>query len=181
MTSWWLVLGTVLAILIFLWLSGLAGRVDRLNHRIELAEASLDNQLVRRASATESLATSGLLDPATSMVLALAAVSARGIDPADRPSREAVESELTQDLRLSFDDPELVAELRANPAGAALMDDLAAACRRVELSRRFHNDAVAACRQVRAKRPVRSLRLAGSAAYPQTFEMDDAPPPALIN
>lgn len=168
------------AIIVFLWLSGLAGRVDRLHHRIELAAASLDNQLVRRSSATESLATSGLLDPSTSLVLALAAVSARSVDPEDRAAREAVESELSQDLRLSLDDQEQCAELRANPAGAALVEDLATACRRVELARRFHNDAVAACRQLRRRRAVRWLRLAGSAAYPQTFEMDDEPPAALL-
>jgi hypothetical protein len=173
-----LVLGLILFVLVF-WLSNLAGRVDRLNHRIELAAASLDTQLVRRASAAETLATSGLLDPGSSMVLAVAAVDARSVDPEDRDAREAVESDLSHNLRLALSDPEVILELQENPVGSDLIDDLGTACRRVELARRFHNEAVVACRQLRRKRMVRTFRLAGSAAYPRTFEMDDMVPETL--
>ena len=49
----------------------------------------------------------------------------------------------------------------------------------MQLARRFHNDAVTDVRRVRRKRVVRSFRLAGHAELPQTFEIDDDPPPAL--
>lgn len=174
-----LTLVLVILVILGLWLSNLAGRVDRLNHRIELAEASLDTQLVRRSSAAESLATSGLLDPGTSMVLAIAAMGARSVDPADRRGREAAESELSHDLRLALADPEIALELQDNQVGSELLADLGSACRRVELARRFHNEAVVACRQLRRKPMVRTFRLAGSAPYPQTFEMDDEVPESL--
>jgi hypothetical protein len=175
-----LTVALIALIILILWLSNLAGRVDRLNHRIELAAASLDSQLVRRSSAAESLATSGLLDPATSMVLAVAAMGARATDPRDTNAREAAESELSNDLRLALGDPETMAELRENQVGAELLADLGTACRRVELARRFHNEAVVACRQLRRKPMVRVFRLAGSAPYPRTVEMDDEVPQALL-
>jgi hypothetical protein len=62
----------------------------------------------------------------------------------------------------------------------ALLAELAASCRRVELARRFLNDGVRACRQVRKQRMVRWFRLAGHTPWPQTVELDDTPPPALI-
>ena len=60
-----------------------------------------------------------------------------------------------------------------------MLDDLRSTCVRVQLSRRFHNDAVRACRQVRKQRLVRWLRLAGRTPWPVTVEMDDTPPPGL--
>ena len=47
---------------------------------------------------------------------------------------------------------------------------------RVQLARRFHNDAVKEVQRVRAKRVVRWFRLAGHADLPQTVEFDDTVP-----
>ena len=55
------------------FLSYSAARLDRLHGRVEATYAALDAQLVRRAEATLELATSGLLDPASALVLASAA------------------------------------------------------------------------------------------------------------
>ncbi len=52
-----------------LYLSWTAGRLDRLYARIDAARAALDAQLLRRASVAQELATSGVLDPAASIVL----------------------------------------------------------------------------------------------------------------
>jgi hypothetical protein len=60
-----------------------------------------------------------------------------------------------------------------------MLRELAAACLRVQLARRFLNDVVRAARVVRSKRVVRYLRLAGHAEWPQTFEMSDTPPDTL--
>ena len=70
-------------------------------------------------------------------------------------------------------DPELVADLRSVPEGQELVDDLAAACSGVAMSRRFLNDGVQAARLLRSGRLVRLFRLAGHAPMPVTFEMDD--------
>ena len=55
-----------------------AGRLDRMHTRLEAAHAALDVTLVRRSSVALELASSGLLDPATSLLLAEAAHEARG-------------------------------------------------------------------------------------------------------
>lgn len=57
-----------------------------------------------------------------------------------------------------------------------LSRDVLAAWHRAALARRFHNDAVAQIVRLRSKPTVRLLRLAGRAAMPRTFEMDDAMP-----
>jgi hypothetical protein len=93
--------------------------------------------------------------------------------------RGLVESELSATLREALDDAEEVAEVRAEPGGDELLDALADAWYRVQLARRFHNEAVAQAQRMRRGRVVRALRLAGRAPLPQTLELDDSWPPAL--
>ena len=59
------------------YISWRAGRLDRLHARLETARAALDAALVRRSSVALELASSGLLDPATSLLVAGAAHDAR--------------------------------------------------------------------------------------------------------
>ncbi|MGH8869331.1 MAG: hypothetical protein ACRDYU_15230 [Actinomycetes bacterium] len=155
------------------YLTWTAARLDRLHARIEGARAALDAQLLRRASVAQELAISALLDPATSVLLAAAAHEARACGEEDR---EVAESDLTKALRAAFDDPEAVAAVSADPYGGELLAELGAAARRVQLARRFHNDAVRAARAVRRQRVVRYLRLAGRAPLPDSFEIEDSPP-----
>ena len=176
--SWGIVILLIVAFVVWR-LSAVAGRIDRLHHRIELARASLDAQLLRRARAAEALAASGLLDPASAIVLAQAASHSRNTDLEDAVERGIIESELSGDLRAVFADPESVAELRAVPEGEELLMDLAASCRQVTLSRRFLNDGVQAARLLRQDRWVRWFRLAGNAPRPEMFEMDDVAPSAF--
>ena len=70
------------ALLIGVYVSWRAGRIDRLHARVEMARAALDVTLLRRSSAALELATSGLLDPATSLLLAAAV---HGTRPAPGP------------------------------------------------------------------------------------------------
>ncbi|HEY0189083.1 MAG TPA: hypothetical protein VGC67_16440 [Cellulomonas sp.] len=93
--------------------------------------------------------------------------------------RGLVESELSSTLREALDDPTEVACLRDEPGGDELLDALADAWYRVQLARRFHNEAVAQAQRMRRGWAVRTLRLAGRAPMPQTLELDDAWPPAL--
>jgi hypothetical protein len=176
--GWGILIGLLVAFVVWR-LSAKAGRIDRLHHRIELARASLDAQLLRRARAAEALAASGLLDPASAIVLAQAASHARNTDLDDSVERGLVESELSRDLREVFAEPESVEELRSVPEGDEIVSDLAASCRQVALSRRFLNDGVQAALLLRQGRVVRLFRLAGNAPRPQMFEMDDVAPSAF--
>ncbi|GAA2248188.1 MULTISPECIES: hypothetical protein [Kitasatospora] len=174
MTTW--IWAAAALVLFAVYLSWTAGRLDRLHARIDAARASLDAQLVRRASVALELATSSLLDPAASILLYEASHAAR---QAEDEHREVAESELSLALRAVFADPEQVAALLAVPGGEEVVRDLTAAVRRVPMARRFHNDAVRAARAVREHRLVRYFRLAGRAPFPLAFEMDDEPPAAL--
>lgn len=162
----------------------LAQRMDRLHRRVLRSRSVLESQLVHRAEAAAELAASGLLDPASSVVVGEAAwvaavraprlVGGEADDLADAGAeRGLAESELTIDLRAALGGPQEQAELRADPETAAALDRLALACYRTQLARRFHNDAVVAARRLRANWLVRTFHLAGRAAMPVTFEMDD--------
>jgi hypothetical protein len=166
----------VLVLLIGVYLSWTAGRLDRLHARIDAARAALDAALVRRASVTIELAASSVLDPAASMVLYQAAHQAR---QADEENREVAESELSQALRAVFAEQGQLEVVRAAPGGQETAAELSVAVRRVPMARRFHNDAVRAARALRRHRTVRWLRLAGHAPFPLAFEMDDEPPAVL--
>ncbi|MFC5911062.1 hypothetical protein [Streptacidiphilus monticola] len=174
MSTWiWVV---VVVVAFGLYLSWTAGRLDRLHARIDAARAALDAQLLRRASAAQELATSTLLDPASSIVLYQAAHAARTAPAEDR---EVAESELSQALRAVFAEPEQLTALQEAPGGDEALADLSEAARRVPMARRFHNDSVRAARAVRRHRIVRLFRLAGHAPFPLAFEMDDEPPRVL--
>lgn len=175
----------LLALLLVLgwYLSASAARLDRLHHRVETTRAALDAQLARRAAAAVEAAP--LLDPASGLLVADAATRSLAAGEArtewlegGEPSEE-VENDLTRALHVAFGDRGEVAELRAAPLGAQTLDLLEQACLRVQLARRFHNDAVAQAVRVRRKPVVRWARLAGHAALPSMVEIDDSVPPGL--
>jgi hypothetical protein len=176
-TTTWILLAVAL-LLIGVYLSWTAGRLDRLHTRIDAARAALDAQLLRRASIAQELATAVVLDPAASILLYQAAHDAR---QAEDEQREVAESELSQALRAVFAESAQVEAVRVAPGGEDAAVELAAAVRRVPMARRFHNDAVRAARALRRHRKVRWLRLAGHAPFPLAFEMDDEPPSALAD
>lgn len=206
--SFWVVVGLALVVW---WVWVAASRLDRLHRKVGASRAVVDAQLVRRATVAAELATSGLLDPASSVLLGEAAWAALAVGgssaasivvlptdlaelldadgttndvtdwhtPADVPNRERIESELSATLREALDDPDEVADLRAEPAGDELLAALSSAWYRVQLARRFHNEAVAQTQAVRRGLFVRLLRLAGRAPEPRTLELDDSWPENL--
>jgi hypothetical protein len=178
--SGWLVVGVlvVFLLLVGLYLSMTAGRIDHLHRRIDMSRLALDAQLLRRSSVCVELASSQLLDPAASLLLASTSHQARTAADLSEDERAMAESDLTAALVAALDDDD-IAEVAASPAGQEMLDELDAACRRVQLSRRFHNDAVRACRQLRRQRMVRLFRLAGHTPWPDTWEMDDTLPEGL--
>jgi hypothetical protein len=172
----WIVLAAVVAVLLGGYLSWTAGRLDRLHARVDAARAVLDAQLLRRSGAALDMATGGSLDPASAVLLADAATRARTLGADER---EQAESDLTAALSAALVDAEFVAQLRTQQGAGVALDELAAACRRAEHARRFHNDTVRSVRRLRGKLLVRWLRLAGHAPWPETVEFDDSIPPAL--
>ncbi|MEU4362933.1 hypothetical protein [Promicromonospora sp. NPDC023987] len=182
-----IVLGALAVGLLLAWRG--AYRLDRLHRKVAASRIALDAQLVRRASAAVELAASGVLDPASAVLVADAAYAASDVGPVTSPAaalkmdglgpaRERAESGLTGTLREAMGAPESIRALRAGPAGT-VVTALAAAWYRATLARRFHNEAVAQARRVRRLWYVRLFRLAGRAPMPRTVELDDALPHAL--
>jgi hypothetical protein len=158
MSGWmWVGVVATLGALVFgVYLSSTAGRLGHLHRRIDTSCLVLDAQLLRRSSVTIEIASSGL--PLSERALA--------------------ESDLTGALLAALG-PDDVDEVGL-AGGEDMLEELDAACRRVQLSRRFLNDAVRACRQVRRQRMVRLFRLAGHTPWPDTWEMDDTIPEGLV-
>ncbi|MBB2891815.1 hypothetical protein [Flexivirga oryzae] len=187
--AWTSVVIAVIALLAW-YLSYTAARLDRLHTKVEGSVSSLDAQLVRRAEVVREVAGSGALDPASAALLADAAsasleaadvatlgggVRADGIG-ADRAQTE---STLTQVLCTTLS-TDVVAELRdENDGWPEIVEHLRSAGQRVQIARRFHNEAVRDVRRLRQRPQVRFLGLAGHTPLPITVEFDDRLPDGL--
>src|ERR1700733_2356653 len=193
----------VVVAILGVYVSWRAGRLDRLHARLEARRAALDVALVRRSSVALELASSGLLDPATSLLLASAAHDARsaqnghGWEGGQRQGagqrqgdgqgqkagqgredgkngQELPESDLTRALRAVFGQPGFRSSLDGTEGADELLSELEGAAHQVFLARKFYNDAVAATRAPRRTPLVRLLRLAGGAPLPEFFEIEDS-------
>jgi hypothetical protein len=161
-----IIAAVAVTVLLFVWVSWTATRVDRLHGRTALARASLDSALVRRAAALQALASQSADELGRAREARLLALAAASLD-ADESTREAVENDLSRALR----------EIPAD-ADPALLADLTDAARRVALARRFYNDAVRDTVSLRRRRVPRLFRLAGAEPLPAFFEIDDTIPVA---
>ena len=142
---------TLAVILIAVYVTWTAGRLDRMHARVDAAWAALDAQLVRRAAAARAL-------ELPSVVRAADAALEAGTE-----GRQDVENDLSRALRAVW--PSV-------PEGP-LRAELEAAASRVALARSFHNGAVTNARALRRNRLVRALRLAGHRAAPEFFDVVD--------
>ena len=156
-----LILVALLLVLLGVYVSWTAGRLDRLHARVDAAWAVLDAALVRRAAAARDLAAQLPFDLPQTDDLRRAADAALTGGPVDR---EAVENELSTALRL--------AEPLLPPAPCRA--ELADAATRVRLARALHNHAVADTLVLRLRRLPRALRLAGHRVLPRYFDIDDS-------
>jgi len=169
------VIATILLVIVAVAIIGVyvswtAGRLDRLHNRLEAARAALDAALVRRSAVALELAASGLLDPATSLLLAAVAHDARlALNGPELP-----QSDLTRALRAVFGQPGFRASLNGVDGAEELLTELESAAHQVFLARKFYNDAVAATRDARRRPLVRLLRLSGGAPLPEFFEIEDS-------
>jgi hypothetical protein len=165
-----IVLIVAAALFIGVYVSWRAGRIDRLHTRVDMARAALDATLLRRSSVALELATSGLLDPATSLLLATAVDGTRS---GSRP-RDLAESDLTRALRAAFSQPDFRSSMSGKEGADELLAEVEEATHQVFLARKFYNDVVALTRDARRRPLARLLRLSGSAPAPVFFEMDDS-------
>ncbi|MGE5286902.1 MAG: hypothetical protein ACM3ML_06790 [Micromonosporaceae bacterium] len=173
-----------IAVLVGFYVSWRATRLDRLNARAEAARAALDAALARRSGVALEFAASGLLDPATSVLIAGVAHDARAagqlesVAAADGEAqpRELAESDLSRALRAAYGQPRFRESLTGKGGADELLAEIEAAAHQVFLARKFYNDAVSAILAARRRPLVRLLHLAGGAPVPAFFEIDDAPP-----
>lgn len=152
------VLVVVVLGLVALWAAATANRLDRLHVRTDTAWVALDAALARRAVVARSLA-----GPGTATDLRRLADRAERAERADREASENALSAALDDLDVDHLDPRRSAELADAEA-------------RVLLARRFHNDAVRDTLALRARRPVRLLRLGGTAPLPRYLEIAERVP-----
>jgi len=186
----WIAVVVAFVVLASWYLSYTAARLDRLHTKVEGSVSSLDAQLVRRAEVVREVAGSGALDPASAALLADAASAS--LEAADTASmgggvqadgigvaRAQTESTLTQVLRATLTS-DVVAELRdENEGWPEVVERLRSAGQRVQIARRFHNEAVRDVRRLRHRPQVRFLGLAGHTPLPTTVDFDDALPDGL--
>jgi hypothetical protein len=175
--TWTIIVLAVLAFVLWsFYVSWRASRLDRLHNRTEAARTALDLALVRRASAASDLASSGQLDPATSLLLADAVRRARQAGPAER---DLAESDLTRALRATLGAPgdsegDGNGDGDEEPGDAAeLLDEVAKAAQQVFIARKFYNDVAGRTLDARRRPLARVLHLSGSARQPEFFDMDD--------
>ena len=163
------------------YLSHQAGRLDRLHHRIDVAELALHGQLVRRGGIVAELAAVPGIDPALSVLWGQAAHETLILQEVSSAVRVQVEDELTGILLMTLDEDEEVNEIRSNQHASALLDELAQVCDRIQMSQQFHTDAVRDCLEIREQFLVRFFRLAGRAKPPVPVDLDVQIPPALAD
>lgn len=161
MTTWSAVAAALLMVIILaaaVWAFQTANRLDRLHVRYDLSWQALDAALARRAVVARAVAADAY--GAGERCRRLTALS-DAAERAPRSSRETAENELSAEL----------ATVDTAVLGPALIAELADAEARVLLARRFHNDAVRDTLALRERRPVRWLRLGGTAPLPTYFEI----------
>jgi hypothetical protein len=167
----WIVVAVFVVLLFCVYVSWRAGRLDRLHNRVEAARTALDLAMVRRSSVAYELASSELLDPATSLLLASAVRRAK---EAGQAERDLAESDLTRALRATFGQPGFRSEVEGKDGAKELLAELDAAAHQVFIARKFYNDVAARTIDARRRPLARVFRLAGNAPQPGFFEMDDS-------
>lgn len=153
---WVFVPGCVLLVLLMvgLWASGVANRLNRLHIRTDAARLSLEGALATRAQVVKALR--------PELSAQIASVEKLPLKATDMGHRTDAENQI-----LSV----VPSEVFSNAA-------FAEASTRVDLAARFYNDAVADTRAVRSRPEVRMLKLAGSAPLPEYYEALSTQPPS---
>ena len=162
LVPWWAVVLAILAVVLLvaaLLASATATRLNRMHVRTDLARSSLEAALGRRGAVARAAYPE--LGPD------VARAEARRLTAADPHARADAENSLGA---------KLAAAIESRPPEPTLAIELHDATTRVELARRFYNDAVTDTRLLRMRPLVRGLRLAGTAPIPEYFDVSVASP-----
>lgn len=162
-------------------MSSLAARLDRTHVRRDVALNSLRQHLALRASCVARLVSSSKLLNQTSEKLRTGLEGVLDASEISFLEYLFAESELTRILCDEFDDASTIQEFMNSTKDSEIVFDLARAIKRVQLARRFHNDAVGASQLLHARSAVRLFRLAGHTQVPMTVDMDDRVPVAFLD
>ncbi|MFM8329285.1 MAG: hypothetical protein ACKN80_03465, partial [Actinomycetales bacterium] len=155
----------ITALLFFIWyLAGSANRLDRLHQRVETSWANLDSILQRRAAIALEIAHFTEIDPASNLILTVAAHQAREAEISERSEAESSLSEALRLLRDESDIPHLHREI---------FDELDSVTERVRIAIAIHREAVTSTQNRRSKMIYRLFRLAGSAPLPVIYPFED--------
>ena len=159
---YWIVaiaIGAVIVLLAAWRLTFRAGRLDRLHRRMDAAWVSLDQALNQRVEIAERVAQAELPDPASASAIKDSLELERTVADSDFDTRCIAESRVTRELADAFADEGCVADVNDRLGSTGLMDELNSVTRRVEMTRRFYNDAVRATVAVREQRMAALARL----------------------
>ncbi len=162
LVPWWAVVLAVVAVIALvaaLLASATATRLNRMHVRTDLARASLEAALGRRGAVARAAYPELGAD--------VARAESRRLTAADAHARADAENTLNA---------KLAEAMQANPPEPALAIELHDTTTRVELARRFYNDAVTDTRMLRTRPLVRGLRLAGTAPIPEYFDVSVGTP-----
>lgn len=157
---------SLFAVAFFAWyLSFLAGRLDRLHHRVETSWANLDSLLQRRAAIALEIARSEIADPASSLLLTFAAHEAR---EASIKVRSEAETGLSAALGILLETSQDVTDLTAQD----LIRELSELNAKIKVAISLHVESVTRTQLIRSKWIIRTFRLAGRAPLPVTYEFE---------
>lgn len=163
-TSYWIVLVLVLFIYA-IYLSNVAGRLDRLHLKVENARQALDRQLALRTSICKEIIKLSVLDQNLVSELENALKDSIQEESLEIHTQQEWEIETRVSIALSniFDDEKITKIINDKK----LLTEIAAAIRRVSYALTFYNDAAKSAIKVRRRWTVRFFRLFGRAAMPE--------------
>jgi len=176
-TSNWVLIFALL-ILIAVYLSNVAGRLDRLHLKVENARNALDRQLALRSAICSEIAGVEVFDKNLRNRLANsihASISEESLDIHTKNEWD-IESEVTKSLCELFNKD---FDITKYPNQKNLIQETAGATRRVQYALTFYNDAARSAIKVRRRWLVRSFRLFGRASMPVLIDFDDQIPQGL--
>jgi type III secretory pathway component EscV len=165
-TSYWITL--VLIVFVYaIYLSNVAGRLDRLHLKVENARHALDRQLALRTSICKEIIKLTVLDEKLINELENAlkeSIQEESLEIHTLQEWE-IESRVSRALNNIFDDEKIVKSINDQK----LLIEIAAAIRRVSYALTFYNDAAKSAIKVRKRWTVRFFRLFGRASMPQVI------------
>jgi hypothetical protein len=165
-TSYWVTL-IILVFIYAIYLSNVAGRLDRLHLKVENARNALDRQLALRTSICKEIIKLSGVDKNLIRQLEDALKESIQEESLEVHTLQEWEIETKVSIALNniFDDEKIVKSI----VDKKLLTEIAAAIRRVSYALTFYNDAAKSAIKVRRRWTVRFFRLFGRAAMPEVI------------